>query len=144
MRLALVSSAAAIAALAMLAAPAFADDVVITLDGVQPRGGLLLVALQTEEQFLKPMGAHGARVASPVAAGPVTVTLKDVPPGTYSLSVLHDVNGDGQMAVDDKGMPGEGWAMKGGREMRGPPEWASASFTVSGGQVAIREAMIYP
>jgi len=130
--------------LALASAPAFADDVTITLNGVQPLGGEVLVALQTKDQFLKPAGAYGARIPAPAAAGPLTVTLKDVAPGTYSLSVLHDVNGDGQMAMDSSGMPAEGWAMKGGRDLRGPPEWATSSFQVAGNEVALTETMIYP
>jgi uncharacterized protein (DUF2141 family) len=129
---------------AAAAAPAFAEDVTITLNGVEPRGGKVLVALQTEDQFLKAAGAYGEMIDSPAAKGPLVVVLKDVAPGAYSLSVLHDVNGDGQMQMTDTGMPAEGWAMKGGADLRGPPEWAGSSFTVGSGPVAMTETMIYP
>lgn len=121
--------AAAVAALSCIAAaPAFAGDVTVTLTGVQARGGQLLAALQTHDQFLQPAGAYGDIVRDP-AAGTVTVTFRGVAPGDYSLSVLHDADSDGQMKMEG-GMPAEGWAMVNGAALRGMPTWDQVKFTV--------------
>jgi uncharacterized protein (DUF2141 family) len=120
---------AAIAALTCLAAaPAMAGDVTITLTGVQARGGQLLTALQTQGQFLQHAGAYGEVIQNP-AAGTLTVTFHDVRPGDYSLSVLHDVDGDGEMKMEG-GMPAEGWAMVHGDALRAAPTWDQVKFTV--------------
>ena len=120
---------AAVAALSCLAAaPALADDVTITLTGVEARGGQLLAALQTHDQFLQPAGAYGDIIRNP-AAGTLTVTFRNVQPGDYSLSVLHDVDGDGQMKLEG-GMPAEGWAMVHGDTLRAAPTWDQVKFTV--------------
>lgn len=121
--------AAAVAVLACLAAaPALAEDVTITLTGVQARGGQLLAALQTHDQFLQPSGAYGDVIRDP-AAGTLTVTFRNVQPGDYSLSVLHDADGDGQMKVQG-GMPAEGWAMVNGETLRAAPTWDQVKFAV--------------
>jgi uncharacterized protein (DUF2141 family) len=124
------------------AAPAFAEDVTVTLSGVQARGGRLLAALQTHDQFLQPAGAYGEVIDNP-AAGSLTVTFRDVRPGDYSLSVLHDVDGDGQMKVEG-GMPAEGWAMVHGDTLRAAPTWDQVKFTVPAtGDVRLAVPMQY-
>ncbi|MFC7378324.1 DUF2141 domain-containing protein [Brevundimonas sp. GCM10030266] len=135
---------AAVAALSCLAAaPALAGDVTVTLTGVQARGGQLLAALQTRDQFLQPAGAYGDIVRNP-EAGTVTVTFRDVAPGDYSLSVLHDVDSNGQMKLED-GMPGEGWAMVNGPSLRAVPTWDQVKFTVpASGDSRLTVPMIYP
>ena len=127
----------------MGAGSALASDVVITVTGVQARGGDLLVGLQTSAQFLKHEGDHGEIIKAP-AAGTRVVTLKDVPPGDYSVSVLHDMNGDQQMALSN-GMPAEGWAMFRGETLRAAPTFDQVRFTVpASGDARVSVAMQYP
>lgn len=132
-----------LAVLVSAAAPAFADDVQVTISGVQARGGEILVALQTKEEFMQPRGSYGVKAASPAANGTVTVTIPGVAPGVYSLSVLHDENGDGQMAMAPSGMPKEGWAMKDGEKLRGAPTFDHASFNVGAAPVSLNVQMLY-
>ena len=127
----------------MGAGSALASDVVVTVTGVQARGGDLLVGLQTSAQFLKHEGDHGEIIKAP-AAGTKVVTLKDVPPGDYSVSVLHDMNGDQQMALSN-GMPAEGWAMFRGETLRAAPTFDQVRFTVpASGDARVSVAMQYP
>ncbi len=129
---------AAVAALSCaIAAPALAEDVTVTLTGVQARGGQLLAALQTHDQFLQPAGAYGEIVRNP-AAGTLTLTFRDVRPGEYSLSVLHDVDGDERMKLEG-GMPAEGWAMVHGDTLRAAPTWDQVKFSVpaTGAQLTV-------
>ena len=132
-----------IALAAVLAAPAFAEDVTVTIAGVEARGGDVLVSLQTEADYLQPRGTYGARIAAPAKDGNVTVTLHDVEPGTYSVSVLHDENSDNQMKMAN-GMPAEGWSMKNADQLRAAPTFAQTSFTVAAAPVSLNLQMIYP
>ena len=134
-------SLAAVAALS-LAAPAMAEDVTVTLTGVQARGGVLLATLQTQGQFMQPAGAYGERIAGP-AAGVVRVRFRDVAPGDYALMVLHDEDSDGQMKLNGY-MPAEGWAMINGDALRGPPTFDLVKFTVSASGADISVPMSYP
>lgn len=127
----------------VLAAPASAEDVTVTITGVTARGGDILVALQTRDEFLQPRGAYGAKAASPAANGTVTVTIPGVAPGTYSVSVLHDENTDGTMSMAANGMPKEGWAMLNGDTLRAAPTFDATSFTVGNAPVKLTVPMIY-
>lgn len=128
----------------LIAAPAFAGDVNVTITGVQARGGDLLAALQTQDQFMQPAGAYGERIQNP-PAGSVRVTLHDVAPGDYSLSVLHDADGDHTMKMEANGRPAEGWAMLNGETLRARPTFDQVKFTVpASGDVNLTVAMEYP
>ena len=122
-------SLAAVAALSLAAPAALAEDVTLTLTGVEARGGVLLVALQTRGQFMQAAGSYGERIADP-ASGDVRVTFRDVAPGDYALMVLHDEDGDGQMKMDGY-MPAEGWAMINGDALRATPTFDQVKFTVA-------------
>jgi uncharacterized protein (DUF2141 family) len=136
----LIVAAAAVLSCA-IAAPAFAEDVTVTLTGVQARGGQLLAALQTQDQFLQPAGSYGEIVRNPTA-GTLTLTFRDVRPGDYSLSVLHDVDGNEQMKMEG-GMPAEGWAMVHGEALRGPPTWDQVKFSVPASGARLTVPMQY-
>jgi uncharacterized protein (DUF2141 family) len=139
----LKSLSLAVLATACLAGPALAGDVTVTLSGVQARGGNLLAALQTQDQFLQPAGAYGEIVRDP-RAGTVRVTFRNVTPGDYSFSALHDADADGQMKMDGA-MPAEGWGMVNGESLRGAPAWDQVKFTVpASGDVALTVPMSYP
>lgn len=138
----LSASILSVAALAA-SAPALAGDVTLTIEGVQARGGKLLVGLQTRDQFLKPAGSHGEIIDGP-RAGTHTVTLRNVPAGDYSVSILHDADGDGQMKMQG-GMPAEGWTMLNAQSLRAAPTFDQVDFAVPAtGAVNLRASMIYP
>jgi len=135
------------AAVALFSAPqAFAEDVTVTLTGVEARGGQILAALQTEGQFMQPAGAYGAHAAAPAANGAVTLTFTGVAPGAYALVVMHDENGDNEMQREPNGRPLEGWAMSNGaivNTLRAAPAFAQVKFDVGNGPVALTEQMFY-
>ncbi len=124
------------------AAPALAGDVTITLNNVQARPGQLLVALQTEGQFMRQRGAFGERVDNP-AAGTTTVVFHDVPPGDYAVFALHDEDGNGEMTMRGQ-MPAEGWSTYHADQLRGAPTFAQVKFTVpASGPVDLTLPMVY-
>jgi len=132
----------AAAVLFAFAGAASAQEVRVTLSGVEARPGQILASLQTERQFMQPAGAYG-QVAQPVA-GTVTIVFPDVAPGSYSLAVMHDENRDLQMQRESDGRPKEGWAMVNGASLRGAPTFAQVKFDVGATPVHLTEAMIYP
>jgi uncharacterized protein (DUF2141 family) len=134
-------SLAAVAALS-LAAPAMAEDVTLTLTGVQARGGVLLAGLQTRGQFMQPASTYGERVVDP-ASGAVRMTFRNVAPGDYALMVLHDEDGDGQMKMNGY-MPAEGWAMINGDSLRATPTFDQVKFTVATSGADLSVPMSYP
>lgn len=135
-----ISLAATVAAL-LAAGAAQAGDVTVTLTGVQARGGQVLVTLQTRDQFMQTAG-FGQRVEAP-AAGPLTVTFIDVPPGDYALSAFHDENADYQMQSSPMGVPTEGWAMSNGDRLMAAPTFDVVKVSIPAEGGAITEAMRY-
>ena len=136
-----ILSLVAVAALST-AGPALAGDVTITLTGVEARGGVLLTSLQTRGEFMQASAAHGEVVRDP-RAGTTRITFRNVAPGEYAFSALHDADNDGQMKMDGY-MPGEGWAMLNGDSLMAVPTFDQVSFTVpASGDVALTVPMSY-
>jgi uncharacterized protein (DUF2141 family) len=130
--------------LAGLIGAASAQEVRVTLSGVEARSGKILASLQTETQFMQGRGAYGLQLDPPAQPGALTLVFTDVAPGEYALSVMHDENGDYRMQTLPSGMPAEGYAMSHGGSMMGPPTFAVAKFVVGAAPVSFTEAMYYP
>ena len=133
-----------LAGASVLASAAFAGDVTVTLTGVQARGGTMLVALQSREQFMQHAGTAGTMQANP-AAGVLTVTLRNVPAGDYALTALHDADGNRQMRLDAQGRPAEGWAMsRVGADLNHRPTFDEVRVHVPAEGAAITAPVVYP
>ena len=118
-------------------------DVVVTLTGVEARGGHALASLSTESTFMRGEGEYAARVAV-ASAGTLTLTFEDVAPGDYALMVMHDANDNGQFDMAPSGMPDEGYAFSnGGAPLMGPPTFGMLKFRVGTADVSITEPMTY-
>ena len=139
MRTKTTGAAAALAAL--IATPALAGEVRMTLDGVQARGGTVYVTLQREAEFMQPTGL-AQRIEAP-AAGSLTVVFPDVPAGDYALSAFHDENGDRRLDMSPGGMPVEGWAMSNAEALRGPPTFELVKVSVPAEGAQLTEPMNY-
>ena len=129
--------------LAGMASPAAAENVRVTLTGVEARGGTILATLQTEGDFMQPRGSYSAIVQAP-AAGEVVIVFEDVAPGAYAFSAMHDENGDYQMQRQPDGRPLEGWAMHNGASLRARPTFEQVKVDIGAEGAALTEAMIYP
>jgi uncharacterized protein (DUF2141 family) len=122
------------------AGAAHAGDVVVELKDVQGRPGALLATLQTEAEFMK--GAGRSLKVEP-KAGALTLTFKDVPPGEYVFSALHDEDGNGRMKSSEIGIPAEGWAMTKGETLGGPPVFALVKVSIPAEGARLNERMFY-
>ncbi|MEL7129393.1 MAG: DUF2141 domain-containing protein [Pseudomonadota bacterium] len=131
-----------ITGLTVLTSTALAEPVSVTLEGVEARGGILYVGVQTEDQFMQQGGIAGDIIREPTS-GTLTFDF-DLPEGTYALSVWHDIDSDDQFDVDETGRPTDGWAMINGTSLRGEPRFYDVSFTVDSDGATVSEAMIYP
>lgn len=103
--------------------------VTVTVNGVTPNGGPVLVALQGAGDFAKQAAAYTAKV-DPTAAT-VTATISGVAPGSYAAAVVQDTNKDGSFTIGDTG-PTEPFGFSGSAQS-GAPTFAPASFEVAEG-----------
>ena len=75
-----------------------------------------------------------AAVAQADAASPRTVlVLRDVPPGRYGVTVIHDKNANGKLDSNIVGIPTEPYgAIRHARGRMGPPAFEDAAVDVQG------------
>jgi len=60
----------------------------------------------------------------------------DIPPGTYSLAVIHDENMDGKLGTNGIGIPTEGYGFSNGASaLMGAPSFEAARFPYEGGNL---------
>lgn len=139
-RLALTSLACL--ALSAFAGPALAQDVTVTLRGVEARGGEVKGVLNTSATFMR--GADYTATASGDKAGNLVLTFHNVAPGEYALMVMHDANDNDRFDMSPTGMPAEGFAFSsGGVPLMGPPTFEGLKFTVGAAGASLDEPMTY-
>lgn len=113
-------------ACAILCSAAGAATVDIKVENVAGKGKVS-VAVCDRERFLKQC-SHTASV--PAQAGTVTVSVPDVPAGTFAVLAYEDANDNGQL---DRtlGIPTENWGMsRDARANFGPPTFEDAAIEV--------------
>ena len=106
----------AFAALAVIATPALANDaapaptipVTVDLSDVEALPGTLYVSIQMESDYMKEAGFGG--ILKPVAGMPEKVTYEVDRPGTYAVSLWHDLDDDQKFSMNlVTGEIADGW-----------------------------------
>jgi uncharacterized protein (DUF2141 family) len=138
----LATAAAAILALTAAAGAAHAGTIDLTLNGVQPKGGKILVSVQSRDQYMQRSQTSGAFVDG-ASSGQVKIQLPNVPAGDYAVSVLHDADGNFDMSKDANGKITEGWSTVNAAGLTAKPTFDQVKVSVSG-DAAVTETMIYP
>ncbi|WOD42496.1 DUF2141 domain-containing protein [Hwangdonia lutea] len=100
--------------------------ITVTIENIKNNKGNVLLALHTENTFMKGKGIKNAQ--SKIVDGKITVTFKNVESGTYAVMALHDENENDQMDFEDNGMPKESYGISNNPASYGPPQFASAKF----------------
>ncbi len=133
---------AALAITQLAATQAQATTVQITVTNIHNNHGQVLVALCPRADFLRPHCAwQGHTQAQP---GAVTLTIPDVPPGTYAAEAFHDENNNGRLDRTLLGLPQEAMGFSNNAPLiLGPPSFAAAAFPVSGDVTPISFALRY-
>ncbi len=136
------TAAAALTQAAFTANPACATTVQVTVTNIHNSHGQVLVALCPRADFLRPHCAWQAR--TPALPGAVTLTIPDVPPGTYAAQAFHDENDNGRLDRTLLGFPREAMGFSNNAPLVfGPPSFSAAAFSVSGAVTAVSFALRY-
>jgi uncharacterized protein (DUF2141 family) len=112
-----------------------AADALYTLEvevqGAQPGIGQALFALyDSPESFLREPLAKQRRGID--AEGKAYFTVEGLPPGTYAVSVVYDVDSNGKLDTGFLGIPVEPIALSNNAKARfGPPSFADAKFELA-------------
>lgn len=101
-------------------------QVKVTVPNARNDNGKMLIALHTQDSFMKSDGKVSESVI--IKDGVATVTFNDVPAGTYAILILHDENENYRMDFETSGMPKESYGTSGNAMSYGPPTWSDAKF----------------
>lgn len=101
----------------------------VTIENVASNDGQILAALHTSETFMKGPGVQN--YMNDAKEGHVTFNFKNVKPGLYAISTMHDSNENQQMDFDNSGMPIEKYGMSTTNIFMGPPTFQDAQFEVA-------------
>lgn len=73
-----------------------------------------------------------------------TAAFENMAPGTYSVSVIHDLNNNGKLDFNEMGMPVEGYGHSNNPAQRmGPPNFEETKFTVNQPARSVEIKLIY-
>lgn len=103
------------------------NKVVINISNLKNNKGKVFVAIyNSEENFLK----KGYKsIKTTIKNNACQVVFKDIPNGTYAISLFHDENQNGKMDTNFMGIPKEDYGCSNNAKgFMGPPKWEDAKF----------------
>ena len=107
------------------------------------KGQVLCDLFSSAEAFpAKPERAN-AHVVAAISQGRASCDFRNLPPGRYAISVVHDENRNGRL---DRflGIPSEGvGTSRDARGHLGPPRFDDAAFDYAGGTLNLSVTMVY-
>lgn len=118
-------------ALALLLPSAYAEELQVTLDGLQHDKGQVAVAVYSSaKSFRKEDQAFAAQKAK-AEQGAVTLVFENVPPGRYAVLAYHDENDNGRLDLRFGMIPVEGYGLSNNPKVMGPPSYEDSAFEVT-------------
>ncbi len=105
------------------------NTITVSINNITNNEGHVIISLHSKDTFMKKTGIK--TVESKIVDGKITVTFKNVEPGTYAIMALHDENKNNRMDFEDNGRPKESYGMSNNPMSFGPPQFANAKFDVA-------------
>ena len=119
-----------------LAAPVEAATLNLKVEGLKPKGELMILLFDAEGKWNAKTGAV-REIKRRVSAGTTQIQVEGLGAGQYGAMVFQDLNLDGKMNFNLVGMPMEPYGFSNNsRGMFGPPAWGKAAFRFGGGNAA--------
>ena len=122
---------------ALSAAPAFAADLTVNLQGLRVQTGLIKVALVDSLEAWDGKAAPVQATGAPPQGEVAQFTFKDLKPGRYAVMITHDENGNGTLDSNLIGMPVEGYGFSNNPRVMRKPTWDETRFEVGADNLAI-------
>jgi uncharacterized protein (DUF2141 family) len=107
------------------------QHLIVIIKNIRDNKGKVGAALfNNEKDFLKKnIGTRSARAV----VGEVRLVFDRIPTGDYAISILHDLNDNGDIDTDFLGIPKEGFGFSNDvMGAFGPPKFEKAKFTFAG------------
>lgn len=121
-----------------------AEDTSLTLsiEAIEGNEGeIFYTVFESKKGFPNKADLAVKRGALVIEDGKASVTINDLPEGTYAISVYHDMDNNGKLKTNFIGMPKEG--VGNSNDNAGRPNFEKSSFSLSGNQTVVIN-MYYP
>ena len=122
----------------VLVAPARAQEptatLVIHVQDVSPKGGLLRLGLYDEARYPDDDSTPVASADVPAVTGETVITLNNIPPGVYAIETFQDINSNNKMDTSWFGFPLEPFGFSRDAQPRlSKPRFSAVKFEVTPG-----------
>lgn len=102
-------------------------DIQITNIDASKGGYIMLSFFNSDENFLDD-DAVILKQRKEVTTNSITFVIENLPLATYSISVAHDEDSNGDLNTNFIGIPTEGWGFSANPKLMGPPTWDKTKF----------------
>ena len=141
----------------LLAGPALAAELRLTITGIRSDDGEILVALYDNPKGYESALANAAKrgimpdsgrligTSIRAVAGSQSTVFTQLPPGRYALLVIHDENDNGRLDENAMGVPTEGYGFGNDAQgFLGAPSFDAAAIAIGDADVSTAITLIYP
>ncbi|MEM7000060.1 MAG: DUF2141 domain-containing protein [Pseudomonadota bacterium] len=112
-----------------------AETLTINIEHVHTDEGVVMLQIMSGEEEFKGEATPVASIMQRAQNGAMSYQTT-LPPGTYAVRIMHDVNGNGELDANFIGIPREPWAFSNNATGNmGPPSWDDVKFEVKGDTV---------
>jgi uncharacterized protein (DUF2141 family) len=141
----------------LLAVPARAAELRLTITGVRSDAGELLIGLYANPDGYASAVANASKpglqadkgrlvgLSIRASAGAQSAVFTQLRPGRYAAVVIHDENDDGRLDANELGVPTEGYGFSNDAQgFFGAPSFDAAAITIGDDDVRTAVSLIYP
>lgn len=106
------------------------QDIVVKMVNLDNNKGKVFIALYNSESTF--LGKEYMLITSKIENNECTITFKNVPTGTYAISLFHDENSNGIMDTNLFGIPKEDYGFSNNAKgFMGPAKWEDSKFEIT-------------
>ena len=118
------------------ASPASGYTLTVVVEGVNSLGGNVgLLVFNSPKGWAEDRSTALKDITVPAHEGTVTITVPDLPAGTYALALVHDVNKNHKLDKNFAGYPKEQWGLSNNpHAVLKTPSYNSCTFELKGNQ----------
>jgi uncharacterized protein (DUF2141 family) len=141
----------------LLAVPAQAAELRLTIKGVRSDAGELLIGLYANPDGFASAVANASKsglapdkgrlvgLSIRANAGAQSTVFTQLAPGRYAAVVIHDENDDGRLDANELGVPTEGYGFSNDAQgFLSAPSFDAAAIAIGDGDVSTAISLIYP
>ncbi len=132
-----INTLIALATLAFASAANAATLTVNITDVTKAVGKMAVKLVASSDAYDGKAKATAAQMLDVKSIEPISMTFTDLKPGIYSVMVMHDENGNGQLDSNILGIPKEGYGFSNNPRVMRRPSFDETKFEVKDADLAI-------